>query len=566
MSLNQRQIDNLRTLYWINADIIDQIDRICIAVRRQNLHRLQELLPDLTRQLSHSIQLAMTEWKVLGDYGQLWDIEDLQSLLMQLEDAQKQRDMILLGDLLELQLSPSLIDEQNVIRNTEIPLIEPDWMEGNLRVLANRNPELYRRLREYNQSDQRTGGYTYALEPTNSGYYTMALEENGRRTYLHSNRNPMSEARMWAERIYRKESEQYLVIGMGLGYPVWALLQLDWNLDLVVVEADLELIWQALQIRDWRSMLDRITIIQDATWLHLHEWLSDERRLCIFRPELSYIREKGVRDKLEHLADKADALEDYELLFYQNTRGNIRNCDAYVDELREDIRGKKVVIVAGGPSLDKNVEQLKKKATDTRILAVGTVFPMLVERGIPVDYAIVSDAKVYAQFRDMEVQTIPVIVLATADRRIAEHYKGTKYLACQKGYAPAREYAESRNAICYDSGGSVATLALDVCIRLQAAAIAFAGLDLAYYGNKLHAAGTLQELFAGGGEQLVMGVEGEWLKSSRSFLNFKQWMERRIQEPDVQMPIIDATEGGAMKEGFQQMKLEEFLESNPKEQ
>ena len=135
MSLNQRQIDNLRTLYWINADIIDQIDRICIAVRRQNLHRLQELLPDLTRQLSHRIQLAMTEWKVLGDYGQLWDIEDLQSLLMQLEDAQKQRDMILLGDLLELQLSPSLIDEQNVIRNTEIPLIEPDWMEGNLRVL-----------------------------------------------------------------------------------------------------------------------------------------------------------------------------------------------------------------------------------------------------------------------------------------------------------------------------------------------------------------------------------------------------------------------------------------------
>lgn len=82
MSLNQRQIDNLRTLYWINADIIDQIDRICIAVRRQNLHRLQELLPDLTRQLSHSIQLAVTEWKVLEDYGQLWDIEDLQLLLM----------------------------------------------------------------------------------------------------------------------------------------------------------------------------------------------------------------------------------------------------------------------------------------------------------------------------------------------------------------------------------------------------------------------------------------------------------------------------------------------------
>ena len=37
-------------------------------------------------------------------------------------------------------------------------------------------------------------------------------------------------------------------------------------------------------------------------------------------------------------------------------------------------------------------------------------------------------------------------------------------------------------------------------------------------------------------------------------------MEQRICEQDAYMPVIDATEGGAMKKGFQIMKLKEYLE------
>lgn len=230
-----------------------------------------------------------------------------------------------------------------------------------------------------------------------------------------------------------------------------------------------------------------------------------------------------------------------------------------MDALQEKIKGKRVIIVAGGPSLDKNIELLKQKPEDIVILAVGTVYKLLLKRGILVDYVVISDPWVFYQVDGIEKPLAPILLLATADRRISRFYSGQCYLVCQQGHSLAADYAKKEGYMCYSSGGSVATLALDIAIRLRAASIAFVGLDLAYYGTQMHASGTAKENFGGYEFQKAEAWDGTEVNTTRTFLRFRKWLEERIQQPDTDMKIVDATEGGMVKKGFEPMTLKSYL-------
>ena len=82
---------------------------------------------------------------------------------------------------------------------------------------------------------------------------------------------------------------------------------------------------------------------------------------------------------------------------------------------------------------------------------------------------------------------------------------------------------------------------------------------MAYIGEKAHASGTRYETFSGERMQMVLGLNDEKLNTSQAFNNYRLWMEKRIQKPEVSMPIIDATEGGARKKGFIVMTLQEYF-------
>lgn len=549
--------EKLRELYWDNVETIDCIENLCQAIDIQNEHSMMSLISETSGKLQNSFQKCAGCFELLMQMGLPWSMDYLLSILRQLEEAQKNQDYILMGDLYEIQLIPSLQDIQSVIRETQIPLTKPEWLTDNLAVIQKKNPTLFHLLE--NRTESKDAQCQYSIEPTTIGCYTMALKENERRWYLHSNQNPLKEASQWAKRVYRLDQEQYLLVGWGMGYHVRELLRLYPEMDLIVVEPDLNLLYLSLKYQDWQKELNRISLLCDPNWKQFHDLISEKRTLLLFRPELRHIQNQQVCEQLLRIAKRQDSIDDFKNIFYQNARENIRNCNAYVDKIHNSIQGKKVIIVAGGPSLNRNVEQLKEKKSNMVIIAVGTVFKLLLEKGIPIDYVIVSDGQIYSQIQGVENRQIPILILSTADRRVSRYYQGPKYLVCQKGYKMASEYAEKHNYICYDSGGSVATLALDIGIRLHASEIAFVGLDLAYYGQQLHALGTDQEYFEGSGNMLVEGINGEMLTTNQSFLHFKEWMEKRIQEQDVTMPIIDATEGGARKSGFQQMTLQKFL-------
>lgn len=549
----------LRELYWENAGMIEWIAWLVPFVRQQNIQRLNKELSVATRSLRQNLSDVLRQMKLFTEWGLSWEEDYLLSILSGLEQAQIQEDYILIGDLYELQLIPALQDIQAIISGLDISLVDDSWWNGNLEILKVKNPELVQALEKFGKGTIHGQAEGYYVEPTSTGYFTMALEEDGRRWYLHSNRSPVQEARIWADRNYQLEKEKYTLFGWGMGYHVRQLLNLYSDMDLVVVEPDIGILYYSLQHGDWQDVLEKITLVWDPEYQEIRTLISDEREVLLYRPAVAHVKNRRVREMMNQIASRKDAMFYAENIFFQNIRENVRNCRFYVDEIRDCVKGKRVVIVAGGPSLDKNVEQLREKPEDVVIFAVGTVYKLLMKKGIPVDYIVISDVRVYEQVEGMEMPEIPILLLATADRRISQYCQNRIYLVCQQGHKMAADYAEANGYTRYSSGGSVATLALDIAIRLEAAAIAFIGLDLAYYGTQMHASGTKRATFRGYEFRKEIAWNGSELNTTQAFLHFRKWMEERIQEPDATMQVVDATEGGIVKKGFIPMTLKQFL-------
>lgn len=551
----------LRDLYWKNVETMDAIRELVRAVRIQNPHRMVTQMSKVTACLTGSLSEFAQGYPYLQSGGLPWEQEALLSEMKQIAKAQEEQDFVLMADFYEQLLLPSLQDMQNAILALEIPIIREEWLTQNLSALGIQDPRLAGAIRRYpsDAASVKDDSTKYALEPTTIGCFTLAVASGADRRYLCSNVNPIEEARLFAERVYRLEEERYLVIGWGMAYHIRELLRMYPEMDLVIVEPDIGILYHSLSCQDARDILEHVRILWKPDWRRIGSDLRENRELVCWEPELFCFQEADIRKQFSDILYRKAAIEDVERLFYQNTRENIRSCDGYVDALRPMIEGKRVVIAAGGPSLDKNLDQLKDKPDDVILIAVGTVFRQLLAKGIPIDYVIASDVQMFPQIEGLERQTIPFLLLASADRRVSRRYQGKTYLICQQGYSYAAEYAKAQGYTCYDSGGSVATLALDVAIRMKAASIAFVGLDLAMDGTRYHATGTLQETLPDFGYEKVEGIDGGKVSSSKAFIRYRLWMERRITQPDVTMPVVDATEGGAKKKGFTVMTLHDWL-------
>ena len=546
--------NELFDLYWINVKFIEEISYCVQAIRQQNYHLMRVQMPKVIQIMTEWLQLLEKE-DIKKQLSQLVDRDVIVDTLQQIERALQAEDYILVADLYELLMRPILIELQCEIRKQNTQLMQSKWLKNNLDVIKRVDIKLYQKLNslKWDVADRDV----YQVEETTIGSYTMAIHEEGRKYYLHSNNNPISEARMFAQRIYDVNKERYIVVGWGMGYHVKELLSIDPDLDIIIFEPDLKLLYRAFQYIDQVEILEKVRFVTHEN--ELQRYIQTDYQLVLYRPELGHLENEDIKKKLLRIAERQDSIETHKNIFRQNYRSNIQCCTGYIDDIQGMICGKRVLVVAGGPSLDRNIDQLVDKPENLVIIAVGTVYKLLLKKNIKIDLVVFSDVAAYPQIQGIEEQQIPIAILSTADGRISKYYQGPKYLVCQQGYEIARKYAENKGYMCYDSGGSVATLALDMMIRLKAASIAFVGLDLAYIGEKAHASGTRYETFSGERMQMVLGLNDEKLNTSQAFNNYRLWMEKRIQKPEVSMPIIDATEGGARKKGFIVMTLQEYF-------
>jgi len=532
-------------------------DQTIQYLRQQNLYAGLGYLSKVTSRLMDIIQVLSENMENFMEVGYQLGEEEIVRMLHDMVSAQEQGDYILVSDLMELQVKPLLFQLQEILLSSTkgFRLTDEEVYAKNLEGFRLRDKKLVIQL------ENCTSKKEYVIEPTSSGHHTMLVKDALGQRYFHSNVNPITEAEIFARRYYSQRFSHYVVYGLGLGYHVQSMIQLDDGICIDIVESDLQVIKAACKAVDleWLYNNPRVQLHFDPEHIKLGSLLDDKISLVIHYPSMKHIQNDTLRLQLEKYFISDSGKRNFAIQFANNFRDNLVNCDGYVDELEDLFCGKNAIIVAAGPSLDKNVELLKTKPDNTIVVAVGTVFRKLIEMGIVPDSVVVLDAQphLYKQVEGLEKQDVPLLCGATACKKIAAQYQGKKYLVCQKGYPKAEEYANSHGYRTYETGGSVSTIALDICIQLGCKSIAFIGLDLAFTDGYSHAMATSGKhtVSKEEGNIRIKAIDGSQVAASHLFVMYREWIERRVRRLEGTPVVYDATEGGAYKDGLEVVTL-----------
>lgn len=229
------------------------------------------------------------------------------------------------------------------------------------------------------------------------------------------------------------------------------------------------------------------------------------------------------------------------------------------------------IIVGAGPSLDKNIDDLKSAKGRALIIACDTALKPLLSHGIVPDLFVVVDPnKPMELFEREEVWEIPLLTGLDVPYRVVERHHGKKILymdAAIVGRVLQQVFGQQWNTPAHfmggvPTGGNVASSGFSAARLMGARTIILVGQDMALTGEKEHAEGTLQadRRFDLDNKKFprVESVDGERIPTLPILQTYLEWFEEQIRMyPGIQ--VVNATEGGAKVHGSRQMTLKEAI-------
>lgn len=257
-------------------------------------------------------------------------------------------------------------------------------------------------------------------------------------------------------------------------------------------------------------------------------------------------------------------------IYYQNTLHNMklfkesRSLSDLYEKFPRDIPA---VIVASGPSLDKNIEELKRAKGKCFLIAADSAIRVLLKHDIIPDcYVTIDGSKSIRHFQDERVDNIPVLCTLNSNHAALASHKGVSFFVNDLN-AYVNAFMEDHDLIFpyLPLGGSVANGAAALAGALELKTVILVGQDLAYTDNKTHSAESVRgemniDVNSLGTNTMVEGYYGGEVLSSYEFKIYKEWFERFIVAHE-EIKVINATEGGAMIRGAENQKLSEALDS-----
>ncbi|MFQ9933209.1 MAG: motility associated factor glycosyltransferase family protein [Lachnospiraceae bacterium] len=257
----------------------------------------------------------------------------------------------------------------------------------------------------------------------------------------------------------------------------------------------------------------------------------------------------------------------------KNIVGNIIDCikgySLYdlIESFKEiSIENIPAVIVSAGPSLDKNIKDLKLIDKNAFVIAVDTALNPLGKEKIIPDIAVTIDPKKpVSLFTNELMKHVPLVCSLSTNSDIKKVLKGMRIY--QNNYTTVLDIYYSKNkkkVAALGTGGSVANDAFSLAFVLGFKTIILVGQDLAYPDNKEHAEdsfGTLQSNDVTTKNKYLFEVEdiyGGKVKTEPNMDKYRKWFEHEIAIHQ-EIRVIDATEGGAKIKGTEIMTLKEAL-------
>lgn len=548
-----------------NNELIEVVGDVIWYLRIENYDKGLRGFQKILSYLEKLLDCQFERIEQLNCYEKEIHQDNMTDIIKILLDSVEKSDYILVADILELQLLPLVYRIQDYYMKELNYEVEPFMAEYNEACLQEYNTKLYNLViatikKPIDQID-------ICCEVTQSGYYTGLCKVNNREFYLHSNNNPMSEATLLSQSWFNFEKDHYIVYGLGFAYHICKLLDLDENITIEVYESNLGLIQESVLYglvgRCVKS--GRVEVFYDPNCEMLCKRLEnydDDTEFVIHEPSIKLIPNTRLKESLRQFYIRQKSIKNQHRILIANFKNNIKRYDAVVDELLGEWQGKDIYLVAAGPSLDKNVLELKRVRNNGVIIAAGTVYKKLIRLGIKPDYVVISDgnARVLRQIEGLENETVPLILLATAYKEFFNRYRGKKYLICQSDFSLSEQFAAENNYRLYQTGGSVMTVAVDIAIAAKPKRIIFVGLDLAYTDNYVHALDTSRRnLPENENFETTLDINHKRINTNFHLNMYRKWIENRLKGEQA-ISFIDATEGGALIKGTKILKLKNIVD------
>lgn len=282
-----------------------------------------------------------------------------------------------------------------------------------------------------------------------------------------------------------------------------------------------------------------------------------------------------VQRELERTKQKEVFYDNTKVKFqYTNGRNLIRNLidgisQNTIADLMEPFSkysDRPAVLVSAGPSLDKNIEKLKKIKNKGFIMAVDSAVNPMVKAGILPDMiATIDPGKAVEKFQADSIKSIPLASDIFFNNRILEVHNSKRFYSFDpETYVGGMLENNKNNQL--STGGSVANTALSTLYRMGFRMVALVGQDLSYPKGKRYAEDTYIE----GGNHItnqesryfqVDGYNGGTVTTEHNMNMYRIWFENVIKE-NADLKIYNATEGGALIRGAENITLEEFADKN----
>lgn len=479
---------------------------------------------------------------------------------------------------------------------------DPALLSRNLAAIARRSPIAARTIAAS------TGHEGTAFLQAPDGGLTGTLSDAGSIRRLASAHRPLEEGKRLAETVAIEGNAAAVVLGFGLGHHCRALAErLRFTGVIIAFEPDVGLLREVLSRvdhSDWivRTNFVLLTDTDDAG--AIAAGMSGVEGLVVLGTKL--VEHPPSKPRLGAGADRFAARLAEVVRSVRTTvmttmvqspitlRNLVMNADYYaacpgIADLAGTAKGRPAIVVAAGPSLHRNIQELSRPEVREKfvIVAVQTVLKTLLERGIrphfvtALDHADLSK-RFYEGLSERDVEGVTLVVEAKANASILEAFPGEVRLAKEPllDAALGAAFACERGQI--SPGATVAHMAYYLARHLGCDPVVLVGQDLGFTdGQYYHAHAAIHQVWSSELNDFNTLEMLEWQRIMRSramlhratdvlgrpiytdeqMTTYLAQFERDFLR-DVQrgLSIIDATEGGVRKRHTNVMTLRAAIE------
>jgi len=490
-------------------------------------------------------------------------------------------------------------------------------LENNLSGIGRYNPKLASKIREHVFSESST------FELVNAQSEDVNLLYND--ISVHDAENPQKEAIQVLNQTHAAADSIIILVGLGLGY-LLKRTYLECENKIIIFEPNLDILRFTLEVVDFSVELadKRIFVVHTRTELvkFLEECYSYKAPLNLYAlasssklcpQELESLKNE-LPDIHSHLEGNYKCLFEKSYLWAEKGINNLPELiNSYsIDSLKDKFKAKPAIIVSPGPSLEKNVEFLKKYRDKIIIFCVANAFKTLIKHGLRPDFVNFVDIHSNSAIIDgIDFSDTYIIAQTFVSNNIYKLNARERFVfychndIVSRWLSTVADFSVEN----YENKGTVSYSAMYSAYMLGCNPIVLVGQDLAFTNGECYAASSaygraykcikdekdgkfklvmddfqrltdycdpankvlsdaefnnMVQYFANFPVTLVKGQNGNMIPTSPDYASFIRYFEEfAYNNTDTSLQLINSSTGGAQIEGFKDMQLDKVLESMP---